>query len=193
MTGSFTRKRLAHSALVGCVFAVLACRAQAQRLTVQQPVVEQFGVGTTISVPDRGQVFLGSVSRAGSTRTDYGLLPSGSSLGLFRSHVGMSSSAWIHDFEVMDRYLLGTGPDPRLPASGVYGRRRATTPRSALQRQADDAIARQNRAASAWMRLGGKAEKRGAIESARRAYRRAQLLGVPEARVALARLTPPSE
>lgn len=82
---------------------------QAQNISVQQPVFSTFSAGTTVSVPDRGTVFLGGVGRAGESRRFGGPLRSGTSTGLFREHAGVSATATIHDFEEMDRLLLGEG------------------------------------------------------------------------------------
>lgn len=92
-------------------FAVLAVgeSAFAQNISVQQPIFNRFSVGTTVSVPDRGGAYLGSVSRAGNERKNFGIFRSGTSTGSFRDHSGMSVHATIHDFEAMDRYLLSGG------------------------------------------------------------------------------------
>ncbi len=111
-----------------------ACPAvgQAPGTAVQLPTFSQFGVGTTVSVPDRGSGFMGGISRSSSGRNSFRspLLPFrpfkntavGSQLGAMNMHV----SAWIHDFEAMDEYLLSQpprtvlgGPGPRRPAAGL--------------------------------------------------------------------------
>ncbi|MCA9079461.1 MAG: hypothetical protein KDA58_02835 [Planctomycetaceae bacterium] len=73
---------------------------------VQQPVVQQFGVDTAVSVPDRGSAFLGGVSSAQDARTQFGWGLHGSAIGTARSHSGTDVRVWIHDFEAMDRALL---------------------------------------------------------------------------------------
>jgi hypothetical protein len=79
----------------------------AQGFTVQQPVVSQFSVGTSVLVPDRGGVLLGAVKRAGDVGRQFGPLGlAGRSRGSFRDYSGVSAHVWIHDFEAMDRYLL---------------------------------------------------------------------------------------
>ena len=91
--------------LVGVLCA--AETALGQRITVQQPVFEQFTVGTTVSVPDRGSALLGSVSRAGDFSRSSGLFGlGGRSRSSFRDHSGVRAHVWIHDFEEMDRLLL---------------------------------------------------------------------------------------
>jgi hypothetical protein len=94
--------------------------AAAQRITVQQPVIENFSVATTVSVPDRGSALLGGVGSARSSRSQYGPFPSVSAIGLERQASTASVHAYIHDFEEMDAALLSAGPpstsklDPRI-------------------------------------------------------------------------------
>jgi len=83
--------------------APLAC---AQQITLQQPVVEQFGVMTTVSVPDRGRASLGGIKRGASSRIRQGPLPWGTSTGWEYSGSDLSVSVWIHDFEELDRQAL---------------------------------------------------------------------------------------
>jgi hypothetical protein len=88
-------------------------QARAQAVSVQLPRQSVFSVGTTVSVPDRGGVFLGGVSRAASSRSSYGIGPlrSGSSVGFERSFSGASAHVYIHDLDEMDRMLLNTPVD----------------------------------------------------------------------------------
>jgi hypothetical protein len=93
--------------LVVVGIALVADRpAFAQAATVQQPVVSTMSVGTTVSVPDRGSMFLGGVSRAGAARRSVGPFRSGTSTGVFREQSGLRVAVRIHDFEAMDRALL---------------------------------------------------------------------------------------
>lgn len=79
----------------------------AQDRVVQQPVIRQFGVGTAVSVPDRGRAYLGGVSRgATSTKRFGGPFRSGTSSGREFSNSSQSVSVYIHDFEAMDAALL---------------------------------------------------------------------------------------
>lgn len=92
-----------------------------QQIAVQQPVIQNFSVGTSVSVPDRGSAHLGGVGFARSGRTVTGPFPSGSSFG---QELGASSSSvqvYIHDFEAIDAELLASAPssthsrlDPRI-------------------------------------------------------------------------------
>ena len=112
-----------------------------QPTTVQLPTYSFFTTSTTVSVPDRGSVYLGGVKRAASGRNEFGtpLRPfRNRSIGTERSASGVSVSVYIHDFEAMDEFLLSqpiargsqpavtrrlgpplAGPQPRpaLPAS----------------------------------------------------------------------------
>jgi hypothetical protein len=77
------------------------------QLTVQQPVLQSTGGNFAVSVPDRGGVLLGSVSRAGESRKSYGLpFSRGSSVGRFSQHSSLSSHVWIHDLREMDQMIL---------------------------------------------------------------------------------------
>lgn len=88
----------------------IVCHSADAQLTVQQPIVEQLRIGTTVSVPDRGGVFIGGVKRARDSRSSFGLgrapLKPGSSIGFDREFTGVSVHAYIHDFDEMDRMLL---------------------------------------------------------------------------------------
>ena len=85
------------------------------QLTVQQPVIQSTGGNFAVSVPDRGGILLGSVSRAGESRKSYGLpFTRGSSVGRFAQHSSLSSHVWIHDLREMDRMILEMAEaDPR--------------------------------------------------------------------------------
>lgn len=99
-----------------------AATLQAQ-ITVQQPVVRTTGVGTTVSVPDRGRVFLGGVSSAESFRQSYGPFPSGASRGYGLSGGSMSASVYVIDLQAMDEAILNSVPDsPLQPRMEVRNR-----------------------------------------------------------------------
>ena len=78
----------------------------AQQVTIQQPVVEQFGANTSLSVPDRGSMLIGSVSRGAASSKDFGPLSWHRPIGLEHSRSSMNVSVYIHDFDEMDRMLL---------------------------------------------------------------------------------------
>lgn len=85
------------------------------QLTVQQPVIQSTGGNFAVSVPDRGGILLGSISRAGESRKSYGLpFTRGSSVGRFSQHSSLSSHVWIHDLREMDQLILEMAEtDPR--------------------------------------------------------------------------------
>lgn len=77
---------------------------------IQQPVVGNTSVNTTVSVPDRGSMFLGGVSSAESGRNQYGPFRSGPSSGLSRQSTSMSVHVYIHDLQSMDEEILNSAP-----------------------------------------------------------------------------------
>lgn len=121
-----------------CTLAPAVVFAQA----VQLPTYSNFGVNTTVSVPDRGSAYLGGVTRARTGRNEFGtpLLPfKNRSIGSEYSTSGMRVSAYIHDFEAMDEYLLSqaagrAGSSPR-PTGQLA--KRGTRPEAASQLSSD--------------------------------------------------------
>jgi hypothetical protein len=109
--------------------------AQAPGSAVQLPTYSTFGANTTVTVPDRGSAFLGGVSRAATGRNELGvpLLPfrpfTNRGIGMERSAANMQVTAYIHDFDAMDEYLLSQ-PTRRFPHGvqprTVYGARPRT-------------------------------------------------------------------
>jgi hypothetical protein len=87
--------------------------AFAQQLTVQQPSFETFGVGTTVSAPDRGRTSLGGVGRSAASRSMYGPLRTGTSMGLSSQGSGLSVGVRVHDLDEMDRAALQSGGKSR--------------------------------------------------------------------------------
>ena len=90
-----------------------------QATTVQLPTYSFFSTATTVSVPDRGSVYLGGVKRAATGRNEFGtpLLPfKNRAIGTERSASNMHVSVYIHDFQAMDEYLLS-----QPTASNPYG------------------------------------------------------------------------
>ena len=74
---------------------------------VQLPSIQTFSYSGSVSVPDRGSVSLGGVSRSGSFSSRSGLGPlSRRSAGGFQSQSSLIASATIIDLEAMDRRLL---------------------------------------------------------------------------------------
>ena len=104
-----------HAAWLSLVLAgVVAGTAPAQRTgsTVQLPTFSFFSVGTTVSVPDRGSVYMGGINRAATGRNEFGtpLLPfrpfRSTAIGTERSASSMRMSVYVHDLAAMDEELL---------------------------------------------------------------------------------------
>ena len=104
--------RCVTASMAGLILFVGLQSAQAQ-IAVQQPVVGVFGVRTTVVVPDRGAALLGGVQSAASSRSQFGPLRTGYSLGLSRQSSTASVHVYIHDFQAMDEELLAAArPKP---------------------------------------------------------------------------------
>jgi hypothetical protein len=187
---------------VSLVVILAADRAVAQNVVVQQPVMGITGVSTTVSVPDRGGIGLGGVSRAGSGRITHGPLRSGTSMGIFREHSGMSVHVHIHDFEAMDRHLLNQAAsrresEPRLTGlaehahHSLLSRRTDTGPSQPAaesrgpRHRTEEAVSSGNRAET-FYKLGRQAEERGSPSVARLHYRAALRHGCDRAEDRLA-------
>ena len=90
----------------------------AAQFVIQQPIVQQFGVQTSVVVPDRGFLFLGGVSRAAHSRYSPGLFGPGffgpvgpcgcrgSSYGFDYQATSLSVGVSILDLAEMDRQVL---------------------------------------------------------------------------------------
>jgi hypothetical protein len=87
---------------------LFAASAFAQQATVQQPVVQTFGVGTTVSVPDRGSALLGGVNSGRAARSVNGPFRTSTSLGRETQGGTASVGVYIHDLRAMDDALLAT-------------------------------------------------------------------------------------
>ena len=84
----------------------------AQAQTIQQPVIGQFGVQTSVMVPDRGGVYLGGVKRAGESSFNSIFSPFGSAVGRFAESTGLSSHVFISDLQEMDALILEAADRP---------------------------------------------------------------------------------
>ena len=195
--------RILTIAAFGLPFAVQSV-AVAQNITVQQPAIRSFSVGTVVSVPDSGRGFLGRVARAGESRSRFGPFPSGTSTGWFREHAGMSASVRIHDLREMDERLLREG---RRAARIPTGRRLSGNAEHAyrsligqyesrLRRSSTSATGSSSRpvspndagndTAALFYRLGLRAERRGQHAMALRHFRIAAKSGSKAAQQKLA-------
>ncbi len=96
--------------VVGAWMALACGVLQAQPVTVQQPVVGRFSASTTVSVPDRGSMHLGSVNSARSGRVTTGPFRNGSSFGQELTGSSLSVGVRIHDLREMDEAILAGAP-----------------------------------------------------------------------------------
>jgi hypothetical protein len=112
---------------VSMVFVQCSSRASAQKITVQEPSLETFSVGTTVSAPDRGRVSLGGVGRGAASRSISGPFRRGTSMGLSSQGSGLSVGVRVQDLAELDRATLDAaakarkaGDDVRLPAGAEH-------------------------------------------------------------------------
>jgi hypothetical protein len=96
-----------------------ASTAQAQNVTVQQPIVRNFSVGTTVVAPDRGGSYLGGIRRAADGRFRGGLFPQPAAVGREVSGANVTTHVWIHDLREMDEELLNSAPRPADDTAGL--------------------------------------------------------------------------
>lgn len=110
-------------------FVLIALPSSAQAQTVQLPTFQQFGVSTTVVVPDRGATSLGGVGRAAQGSNQFGFpgVPGNRSSAAAASASRSSVSVQIHDFEAMDRALLDQAAAMRTSTNSPI----ASHPRSA--------------------------------------------------------------
>ena len=88
------------------VFALSPAAAQAQRITVQEPSLETFGVGTTVSVPDRGRASVAGVGRGAMSRNTFGPFRSGTNMGLSNQATSSGVDVQIQDLAELDQRAL---------------------------------------------------------------------------------------
>lgn len=88
------------------IVAFWAIPSFGQAVIVQQPVVNTFSVGTSVSVPDRGEVFLGGVERVSESSSVSGFPRRRGAYTRSASASLMSVRVFIHDFEAMDAAVL---------------------------------------------------------------------------------------
>jgi hypothetical protein len=158
---------------------------------VQQPVVRSFSVGTSVDVPDRGEVLLGGVGRAAEARSFLGPSPGRGASARSVSSSSISVRVFVHDFEALDAAVLnaaqGAAPRPAFTkgryddaTSQAMSRRwasggpRPSSPAIRTISSADEA--------ERLFRLGEAAEMRGDVVLARLHYRVAAQRGSAEAR-----------
>ena len=162
-------------------FFVLAPCSHAQLTTVQLPTMQRFGMSTTVSVPDRGAVYLGGVNRStyGSARRRTPLTPNTNrSFGSATAASGVSVSAYIHDFEEMDRQLIGDVAEPGAVSASQLDH---SMPRvSDIRKRVQARKAAQIAVASRRIRAGVRYEKQGKLSAAKAKYRAAFAIAKPD-------------
>lgn len=100
--------------------AVSSQRCHAQAVRIQQPIVQQFSAGTTLTIPDRGSALIGGY-RSGAIRSrQTGPFRRGSYYSQSFQSSTASVGVYIHDFEAMDRMLLNQGASVLRPASDPF-------------------------------------------------------------------------
>jgi hypothetical protein len=117
----------------GIAVAIPAESLRAQQIAVQQPIVDVFAGSTTVSVPDRGQAFLGGVGRSASSSSVYGPFRANRNFGRSTTGTGVSVRVWIHDFEELDRQALEAAGPPGPRAAGSHPASRADRAYEALR------------------------------------------------------------
>jgi len=107
-------QKAARFGISGLILLLGAGRLAAQATTIQLPTFNFFTVNTTVEVPDGGSGFIGGLGSAAAGRTERGIPglgffpPLGNRATGSTGHAGgVSVSATIHDFDAMDRALLG--------------------------------------------------------------------------------------
>jgi hypothetical protein len=149
-----------------------------QQETVQLPTFHYFGVRTTVVVPTRGTIPLGSVTRSGQMRTRFDKV--GSSFNMVRDVGGISLGATVIDNAEIDRQLLAEAARRRGAKVDVLGRpvddnplvdQQALRPAPIIDRP------RSRVGADVYLRRGRDAELARQPEVAKVFYRRAAKLG----------------
>lgn len=95
--------------------------AFAQHVAVQQPSLETFGVGTTVSAPDRGRTSAGGIARGKSSGSTYGFGPlrSGTNMGLSSQSTSVGVGVRVHDLAEMDRQAIAAADRARRTRDAV--------------------------------------------------------------------------
>jgi len=149
-------------ALVFAATIVAPAKAQiTYQQTVQLPTFHYFGVSTTVVVPTRGTVSLGSIG--GSTRTRFDRVGN-RSLGTSSFSGSLSMSATVIDLAEMDREVLAEAARRRGADVDVMGRPVDAEPNAVNWLE--------NQRAATYLRRGRTAEVAGQPEVARVFYRK---------------------
>ena len=170
--------RTFHCLLLPLLLSAVGAHAQIiQQQTVQLPTFHYFGVSTTVVVPTRGTIPLGSVTRAGQMRTRFDRV--GSTYGGFNEVNSLSIGVTVIDNNEIDRRLLAEAARRRGATEDVLGRpidENMLAPEQVL-RPALPVQPREQVGGAVYLRRGRDAELAGQPEVAKVFYRRAGKLG----------------
>ncbi|MBM83522.1 MAG: hypothetical protein CMJ78_23430 [Planctomycetaceae bacterium] len=192
--------------VIALLAMLLFSQTASGQVAVQLPVQGRFSVNTSVSVPDRGTAHLGSIGRAGESRSSFGPFYRGSSIGLFRDHSGVSTSVFIQDLREMDRMILegNTPASQKLTGRGMqaYTRfmardralkaRRAMLAKSKSPSTTKPAAPKEDKGLK-FLQLGRRAIQRGKATVARMHFKMALKYGSPAAATELAKLDKPAQ
>ena len=106
---------------------------------VQLPTWSAFGVGTTVSVPDGGNTFLGGVNQASEGRNELGAagLPGNRAIGRQVGAANTRATAKIHDLKEMDEAILAHAPQQPAGAGQLVATAAASSAAQAAPSVAD--------------------------------------------------------
>lgn len=182
------------SVIICCLGLFNVSPNSAQELRIQQPVVQQFSAGTTVSVPDRGRALLGGISSGRTQSKRFGPFRRGSTYGQeFRSSTS-TVGVYIHDFEAMDQFLLNSAPTAAKNArrshylNQIYQKQPRSSQQAGVNERARslNALELQKSKAQRFFKLGQAAEKKHATSNvAKLHYRMAVKYGSKKAKARL--------
>ena len=110
------------SGLISGLMLIVCLPVSGQDFHIQQPVISNYSLQTSVSIPDGGSAYLSNVSRAYEYYEFASGLPRYTYRGQQYQSSRMSASVRIHDFSEMDEALLrdetrwpGTGKSKNIP------------------------------------------------------------------------------
>lgn len=178
---------------IGALLLAMSSTSAWAQQVVQQPVVGTSSVNTTVSVPDRGRVYLGGSSSAQSGRSQYGPFRSGPSSGYTRSATSMSATVYIHDLHAMDEELLNSAPsNTSSSTSDVRGAASSIAARVAARESAKQVEVEPVDKAAQFEQLAKKAEEAGKLSVAKMHWQMAARHGSRAAQTRLTELAKPT-
>ncbi len=205
------RRQVLLGGLIILAISLLTRGAAAQAVVQSEivvPTISVFNIATTVSVPDRGGIYLGGLHRASTTSTE-SFPRLGRGLSSRMSASDASAHVWIHDFQEMEESLgKGTQYAASPAATGFAGRmqryassrsarrleipqEKATQvePASTKSSRDDELLAAKIEHAADLLKRGHDAESRGKLNVAKLYYKSVISLGsTPSSRTAQERL-----